>query len=474
MKVLPFVLPDFTRLIWHSETARVVWQDRISKINSAWGAIERQAVVDRVRSSCLTFVDPKSLPEASAWAAVRGLLLLPLSQTGIAAQYSSTPQSVQAGRPWHYRAVLTRPELAGKWVDAWAGRVNNSAIGELLGYPSCCINFFNRVWAKEQRVDTTWDMAVGTPNTVLGEHLAQVPAGPAEANILLRWLGVRLVPHLPCSFDCPDTVLNAKQFAEIGRQIAPECVDWIYEMLEWPVEWSALHGIGEVRTPILTISTRVDATGPKYVVQREGTAYPDEGSSGLRFPYRLVTGKVTAKPSFQRSLVPVHELNGFGSEETMNASHDALLSVLPESPGFMLDLGCGTGRLLERAEALGWSVAGVESDAARAGAAQIPIRRGDLLDPERWTGQFDVIACMPGRLLENVTREKADQFRDALKTRAGAVLFYAYGDWLTKYGSLSVLVSEAGLGDCEIVKTAAAAGVEASLAIFTSPRSVAP
>lgn len=472
-KRLPFLLSDWTRLIWMSENAKAVWAPRINNINEAWSRIERWSVVEGARHSALTFFPPDYLPEATAWAASHGLVVLPLARTGVSDQYSATPKAVENNGNWQYRVVLTRPEYAKEWIEAWKdtgqpGRyagTNNRRIGELLGFPPCCIDFFEKTWVGEGSVDTTWDMAMGTSNAVVQGSTVRV-SGPPETNILLRWLGVRLVTHLPCSFDCEHTLTMARALADVGRKRHfGEWVDWIYEMLEWPVEWSALHGIAEIRTPVVTISSRTNATGNKIVVQREGTRYPEEGARGLKFPFRIQTGNVTAKPSFKRSFLPIHELNGFSAEEAMDKAHDVLLSLLPADRGDFLDLGCGTGRLLERAAAAGWKVMGIEVDGSRAGAAKIPVRRGNIMDTPLWNEHFTVVAAMPGRLLE-VSTEQAAEFRAALTSRSKYVLLYAYGDWLQKYGGLGPLVAEAGLGAGDVIKTAQADGVEAALVVF--------
>ena len=109
-------------------------------------------------------------------------------------------------------------------------------------------------------VDTTWPMALASAGASNGTRALAV-SGPPEANILWRWMGVRAVPHLPCRFDCPATVELARRFLDVGREAGyREEMDWLVEILGWPVEWSALHGIAEVRTPILKVSTRTDAT----------------------------------------------------------------------------------------------------------------------------------------------------------------------------------------------------------------------
>ena len=106
-------------------------------------------------------------------------------------------------------------------------------------------------------------------------------------NMLWRWIGVRAVPHLPCSFDCAGTIRFGEQFLALGRRLGyAEEIGWIEEILSWPVEWSALHGIAEVKTPVLKMITATDATPYKYTVQIKGEKYPSEGATGLYFPYR--------------------------------------------------------------------------------------------------------------------------------------------------------------------------------------------
>jgi hypothetical protein len=110
-------------------------------------------------------------------------------------------------------------------------------------------------------------MAVNSSPTVSGEISIEATIPPL-ANILGRWLGVRAVAHLPCRFDCPESVAFAQRLLEIGTNNGyGEEVSWITEILSWPAEWSALHGIAEVKWPIVKLSTRTDATSHKRVVK---------------------------------------------------------------------------------------------------------------------------------------------------------------------------------------------------------------
>jgi SAM-dependent methyltransferase len=168
----------------------------------------------------------------------------------------------------------------------------------------------------------------------------------------------------------------------------------------------------------------------------------------------------------------VWELNGFSNAQAMQQAHDVLVQAavfrMKATGARVLDLGCGSGVLLERFQRqYGCDVHGVEDSNVRAGAAQVPVTRVDLMDPEKWpSGEWDVVIFMPGRLLE--APERADAVRQALRARAHAVLFYAYGDWL-KQDQLPGLLRRAGLAQdwAYTMMLGDASHVQATLAIPT-------
>jgi SAM-dependent methyltransferase len=141
-------------------------------------------------------------------------------------------------------------------------------------------------------------------------------------------------------------------------------MEWLLDMLSWPVEWSALHGIAEVRTPILKISTATDATAERLEVRRQGEGYPEEGARGLHFPYRPPDRlRVLSSVGFRRGLQnPLSEVAPTESKEDWFFRRAALFSQngyrlpprgmyqaileLVDRPGSILELGCGNGLLL--------------------------------------------------------------------------------------------------------------------------------
>jgi hypothetical protein len=239
---------------------------------------------------------------AGEWAK-HGLNALPMEIQELF-NYSFPNKSTQGerGQPFVFRFILGTPQDVSNFKSAWDA-CNHQEIGELLGYPRCCYEFFREVWVEQGMVDTTWPMAVATG--ALPDRVRSIEVtGPPEANILWRWMGVRAVPHLPCRFDCKHTVELGQKLIEIGRKAGYKNeMDWLLEILSWPVEWSALHGIAEIKTPVLKVSTQTDATAQKYVVRRKGDAYPLEGARGLNFPYRIPHQIVlTSSRGFRRGL----------------------------------------------------------------------------------------------------------------------------------------------------------------------------
>jgi SAM-dependent methyltransferase len=115
------------------------------------------------------------------------------------------------------------------------------------------------------------------------------------------------------------------------------------EVLSWPAEWSALHGIAEIRTPVFKLAVDTDATATSCVVRVRGSLWPDGAARGLRYPYTLSFDTSVTSPD-------THTQNGFESPGAMILAHLDLLHLLDpivdRLEGSILDLGCGTGHLL--------------------------------------------------------------------------------------------------------------------------------
>ena len=472
MERLDFQLPDFTRLSWTSDEARREWEPRLQGFSRAWADIEWRSIKAGVRRCALTVVPAQDLVARSAKWASHELSGLPLETQGMGNfGYSSTTVQPSLGMPFGYRVVIGTPADVAEFKAAYDSS-DNLRIGQLLGFPDCCLQFFEDTWVNASMVDTTWPMAVRTVAPGNSETVLQV-SGPPEANILWRWMSVRAVPHLPCSFDCKASVEFGRKLMAVGRDIGfSKEIDDALEILSWPVEWNALHGIAEIRTPILKASVRTDATAKKYVVQRPGDTYPADGAQALTFPYNTPKRPLlTATSHFKRGLEnPISVTqplpswyasdNGFRTEVAMRSAHkpiiDLAVSTLGKAGGNVLDLGCGNGALLQAIrDKLPTAIPyGIECDPERlahAGTLMPDIADhfvvGDMFDDgHKWIGnqQYSLAILMPGRLIE-IPVERRQPLINRLTDQCQHVLVYAYGDWLTRFDDLVGLADAAGL-----------------------------
>ena len=246
------VLPDWTRWSWASQVEREWWQPLVHAASSAYQDVERWSVVDNVRPACRTFIAPERLVEATEWAQRNGILCVPIGKTARTNYYSSTSRPLGASEPFDYQVLYVRPEHYSDTAN-----LNDDRLGELLGYPACCRAAFANTWGRGQ-VDSTWEQAQTMQYST--------------TSTLLRWMGIRLVSHMPCTYGCSASQEIAEQMFQVGCAHGyREEMLAIREMLDWPVEWSRLFGIAEIVTPGLKISTRTDWTPQKDAFTKPGT-----------------------------------------------------------------------------------------------------------------------------------------------------------------------------------------------------------
>jgi hypothetical protein len=389
----------------------------------AWQEVEKASVVLGVRAGAIVTVTPEGLPDLTLWALSRDLVAVPMNRAGSIANYSATTAEPVKGRPWVYRVLLGRSGAVLRLSHQDAILSDDDTVGKLLGYPQCCREFFKRYWVDEQWVDTTWPMY----------EAARTGDGPMECNTLLRWLGVRLVPHLPCSFRCDASVVVGRKMERVWIEEGYETeLAWVKEALGWGATWSSLHGIAEVTTDVLRVVTRSDAFSSEAKFKRAGKTADLEEGAGAEWEW---------------------EQNGFGSLTAMREAHRPVAEIARESiegAHAMIDLGCGNGALLRRILAGNGQIRpwGVDLDPKRIKAARERDPDGVWIAGDLRNGvelpKGQPVLLMPGRLLEDEADEGGrDRLLDRLKGRT--VIAYAYQDWLTTAGSLKALCEAAGL-----------------------------
>ena len=465
MKRLNTVLPNWTRVQWTSIENKTKYEPLINSINKAWNHIERMSVVHDIRTSALDIVKVSELQSIIDEYSQYGVIVAPLAKEYPNEGYTSSTVPSRQRDAIGVRVVFTKSEkLADEWFRVWNlhKHARDREAGLLLGYPTCCVKHYAEFTNEQHFVDMTWPVSTNGLQVDEGTLVHISANTPTETNMLWSWQGIRLVPHIPCSFNCEHSAELGIKMAELGRKLGYDTeIDLMYELLSWPVEWSALHGIAEIRTPINKVSTRTDMTPHKYAVQKESHTYPEDGMSGITYPYNQKKTKVkpiTQTKSFFASLedTSVWEENGFHYKEAMDHFHQVILDAIGDMKyipgGNVLDLGCGNGVLLGRVVGDRFDLIphGVEMDRQRCMSAATTIHwgvftMGDVFDLNTWNEQaYSLVLLMPGRLLET-TRTKASAFRKQLYDKTDLVLINLTCDWTQQYGSIENIMKVTGL-----------------------------
>lgn len=155
-------------------------------------------------------------------------------------------------------------------------------------------------------------------------NLAEMAIQPA-LNIILRPLSLYLYRYHPCSFQC---VATASTYTPLVREYTenPPCEEakWLAEILQWPIQWSALHGIAEILSPVFKLVLPTRATAYKYSLRFMEGDNPEKAARGIQFPYRLPNKKrLTASQGFQNGL---HAIEKLPNHQTSNSE---LLTLKP-------------------------------------------------------------------------------------------------------------------------------------------------
>jgi hypothetical protein len=253
----------------------------VEAVRAALAALELHSVATGWRTAAVVTCPPDRLVELCRRAASLGLAAQPYDLRRRPLHGESPGQRQhRSDQPFTFEVVIGRPPvIAG--LDRKLESASERA--RLLGAPECCADFAANA-GKHRWIDATWPMAIAS--APCRNLVVEASANP-RSNICLRPLGVFPVFHAPCSFECPETKARASSLAELGRSIdlGPE-MDWLEDILSWPTLWSALHGLAEVKNPILRMVTTTDATGERIEIRLRSHRSPLEGARGIRFPYR--------------------------------------------------------------------------------------------------------------------------------------------------------------------------------------------
>ena len=242
------------RLIWVSQQARDVWEPEIRRMSALVSDLETRSVAAGHRRAAWHTIHRDEIPDYSARMAERGLIVSPVQYVG---SFEGFIHYTPAGDSHAYCVISRDIDTATEFREAFKAG-NHIMQGELLGFPECCTAFFSEQWA------------VGNYDPI--PQMARERFHPFSSPAL-RYVGLRVGFHIPCSFACEKTIDIA------GKRLLLATDDerkLLTALLSMPIEWNARHGVLQIRTPIFfAIGTTVPAHND--IINIPGTFVPKEG-----------------------------------------------------------------------------------------------------------------------------------------------------------------------------------------------------
>jgi hypothetical protein len=210
------LLPGYTRCYWVNDRGQKICEPRILRIQKSWREIEHLSVVEGLRACCPTEMNAEEL--VSFANQYPELLYISNSSSDPPFIHLSPYQnSYELHKNISYPVMILKQ--GGKQqllrdVERILG--SHKELRMFFGYPSCCCDFFQKKM-NEKFVNSTWNMALNTIRSKASSDSIEIVCAP-QTNIFLRTIGLRAVPHWPCSFSCDDTIRNGVQFMNIGKR----------------------------------------------------------------------------------------------------------------------------------------------------------------------------------------------------------------------------------------------------------------
>jgi hypothetical protein len=305
---LDFVLPRFSRHAWTSEEARDEWEPRMGKIRAALQDLTLESVSQGMRACGLIRADHGELDAVLRRCADNGIAVTtiereasPKNTASVTANYA-LEELVSGPLPVGTAIAVVSRSATIENMNALLDRGAAAPVAALLGYPDCCARFLREL-VGQRRLDATWSVAQSSGQGATDPSNISICAEP-ETNVLWAPLGIMAVPHIPCSFGCAASRQVGLEITNLARAMGYEAeIAWMQEILCWPVQWSALHGIAETKTPVLKMVARTDATAGKHTLDWQGAGRPESAAPGLSFPHQPPRRlKISESRSFARGL----------------------------------------------------------------------------------------------------------------------------------------------------------------------------
>jgi len=265
-------LDPITRKVWWSPQLQEEWEPRLNRVRDVYFEAEKQTFLKGMRRVFVYHVNSLRFDASYEFLRENDLVFYPTNKSGTYQGFSHKHMPVERGKPYtlYGAAVKSDDKEAGKLFVEYSksSPVNHVEIGRLLGYPQCCLDFFDETWNRET-VDPIYESAIKTEGAMVEDNTVTVECHP-YCNNMLRYFSIRITPHISCSMQCEETIKWGEQWIEVMNKIDSEATKWIIELLSMPITWDCYRGVAIIDTPIFRGVTNSDSAPTKKIVANNG------------------------------------------------------------------------------------------------------------------------------------------------------------------------------------------------------------
>lgn len=293
-------IPGTTPIQYSNQSSKEKWEGKILRASKTYPQMEVLTVQHGVRECMISHqVRPENLGLLINQMAQKGLVTIPITKEGVGGGFHTASSP---GRDYGYRLAISKTiEGAERLVHAHLKK-DEVEIGRLLGFPEESCEFFKNIW-EAGYFDPIWQQAMNsheyhTENSGVSVGLS-VPVNtitldmPSKYKVIssaFRYIGVRILSHMPKSFCDEPSLEVANKWVETARYLKVEGIEDNIDILNLPYSWDCLKGVAIVSTPVFKFSTESVPCYPKHVVNVTSDYYPEEAPKGVRFPWKLGGG----------------------------------------------------------------------------------------------------------------------------------------------------------------------------------------
>jgi len=158
-----------------------------------------------------------------------------------------------------YSVIAENSDIADKMKEAeleMQGHEKHDIVGELLGFPECCRQFFLDDWIDNSIRDPMYEISCNTPSSesIDGDRNKLLVKEPNDGvNIMWRYFGIGFNTHMPCSWECEESVeLARNRYRVMNKNGYSDEADLIHKWISQPMKWSGYHGQAHIQNSHVT------------------------------------------------------------------------------------------------------------------------------------------------------------------------------------------------------------------------------